>query len=162
MSTPRLDADNDRRGDERPGELYSTAELAEAAGVTARTVRFYETRGLLKPRRAGAIRVFSYVDRARLSLILRGKRLGFSLREIGDYLDLYGADRQQSGQLTYVVDKSRERIAELEGKMRDLQATIKELRKIEHDALKHLRTRRLKTARKSNSPPTSRLAPRET
>lgn len=148
--------------DQRREQLYSTAELANAAGVTPRTVRFYETRGLLTPRRAGAIRVFSYVDRARLSLILRGKRLGFSLKDIGDYLDLYGADPGQSTQLSYVVDKSRERIAELEDKLRDLQAAIKELRKIEHDALKHLQSRRMKTARKTDSHPTPRLSPKET
>lgn len=157
MTAPRPDTTDDRRA-----QLYSTAELADAAGVTPRTVRFYETRGLLKPRRAGAIRVFTYIDRARLSLILRGKRLGFSLREIGDYLDLYGADPGQRSQLSYVVDKSRERIAELEDKLRDLQAAIKDLRKIEHDALKHLRSRRLKTVRKIPSQPTPRLSPRET
>ncbi len=132
--------------------LLSTAELADIAGVTPRTVRFYETRGLLKPQRAGTIRVFSYGDRARLSLILRGKRLGFSLREIGEYLNLYGADPGHASQLNYVVDKSRERLAELESKLKDLQAAIQDLRKIEHDALKHLRSRRLKTARSTRTP----------
>ena len=128
-------------GDDRRQKLYSTAELAGAAGVSPRTVRFYESRGLLQPQRAGAMRVFNTVDRARLTLILRGKRLGFSLKEIGEYLELYGADPAQAEQLNYVVDKSRERIAVLEGKLQDLQATLAELRKIEHDALRHLRTR---------------------
>lgn len=122
-------------------KLYSTAELAGAAGVSARTVRFYESCGLLKPQRAGAMRVFNGIDRARLTLIQRGKRLGFSLKEIGEYLDLYGADPAHAEQANYVVDKSRERIAVLEGKLKDLQATLTELRQIEHDALKHLRTR---------------------
>ncbi|MDX2145065.1 MAG: MerR family DNA-binding transcriptional regulator [Rhodospirillaceae bacterium] len=121
--------------------FYSTAELAAAAGVTPRTVRFYETRGLLKPDRAGSVRVFTYTDRARLLLILRGKRLGFSLDEIGDYLDLYGADPNHQEQLSHVVDKSRERITVLEGKLKDLQATIKELRHIEHEALTRLRAK---------------------
>jgi len=122
-------------------KLYSTAELAGSAGVSPRTVRFYESRGLLKPQRAGAMRVFNGIDRARLTLILRGKRLGFSLKEIGEYLDLYGADPVQAEQANYVVDRSRERIAVLEGKLKDLQATLSELRQIEHEALKHLRTR---------------------
>jgi DNA-binding transcriptional MerR regulator len=121
--------------------FYSTAELAAAAGVTPRTVRFYETRGLLKPDRAGSVRVFTYSDRARLQLILRGKRLGFSLDEIGDYLDLYGADADHQEQLSLVIDKSRERIAVLEGKLKDLQATIKELRHIEHEAVARLRAK---------------------
>ena len=63
--------DDDRR------RLYSTAELAADAGVTPRTVRFYETQGLLKPQRAGVMRVYTYRDRAKLALIRRGKRLGF-------------------------------------------------------------------------------------
>lgn len=122
--------------------FYSTAELAAAVGVTPRTVRFYESRGLLNPERAGSMRVFTYADRARLLLILRGKRLGFSLREIGDYLDLYGADPEHIEQLDHIVDKSRERIAALEDKLNDLQITIKELRQIQHDALARLKTKR--------------------
>lgn len=122
--------------------FYSTAELAGAAGVTPRTVRFYETRGLLKPERAGTVRVFTYADRARLLLILRGKRLGFSLNEIGDYLELYGADSEHIEQLSHVVSKSRERIAELQGKLQDLQVTIKELRQIEHEAVTRLKVKR--------------------
>lgn len=130
------------KGDATRSQFYSTAELAAAVGVTARTVRFYETRGLLKPERAGTVRVFTYADRARLQLILRGKRLGFSLNEIGEYLDLYRADADQVEQLTHVVHKSRERIAELEGKLNDLQTTLKELRTLEHEALVRLKTKR--------------------
>jgi DNA-binding transcriptional MerR regulator len=131
---------------------YSTAELAAAAGVTPRTVRFYEARGLLNPDRAGNVRVFTYADRARLLLILRGKRLGFSLDEIGKYLELYGADSEHIEQLNHVVNKSRERIAELEGKLQDLQVTIKELRQIEHEAIT-----RLKVKRGRNSAPARRF-----
>jgi DNA-binding transcriptional MerR regulator len=125
--------------------FYSTAELATAAGVTPRTVRFYETRGLLKPERAGTVRVFTYADRARLLLILRGKRLGFSLNEIGEYLELYGADSEHIEQLHHIVDKSRMRITQLEGKLQDLQATIKELRQIEHEAVTRLKVKRGRT-----------------
>ena len=132
--------------------FYSTAELAAAVGVTPRTVRFYESRGLLNPERAGTVRVYTYSDRARLLLILRGKRLGFSLKEIGDYLDLYNADPEHIEQLNHIISKSRERIAELEGKFKDLQVTIKELRQIEHEALT-----RLKTKRARSSSPTRRF-----
>jgi DNA-binding transcriptional MerR regulator len=128
--------------DARHDRFYSTAELALNAGVTARTVRFYETRGLLKPQRAGTMRVFTYADRARLMLILRGKRVGFSLNDIGDYLDFYGADAEHIEQLDHVIDKSRARIAELEDKLKDLQAIIKELRQIEHEAIVRLKTKR--------------------
>jgi DNA-binding transcriptional MerR regulator len=62
--------------------FYSTTQLAEECGVTARTIRFYESRGLLQPQRAGATRVYTHSDQARLKIILRGKRLGFSLDEI--------------------------------------------------------------------------------
>ncbi len=122
--------------------FYSTAQLASAAGVTPRTVRFYESRGLLDPQRVGAVRVYTYGDKARLQLILRGKRLGFSLNEIGDYLDLYGADPEHMEQLNHIVKKSRQRIAELEDKLKDLQVTLKELRNIETDALTRLKTKR--------------------
>jgi DNA-binding transcriptional MerR regulator len=126
---------------DRRSRLYSTAEMAAIAGVTPRTVRFYESRGLLKPQRAGAIRVFNYADCARLALILRGKRLGFSLRDIGEYLDLYRADPGHVGQLRMVIDRTRKRIAELEGKLADLQQSIHELREIEREALRHLESR---------------------
>ncbi len=147
MTSARYELNADHRT-----RLLSTAELADIAGVTPRMVRFYESRGLLKPQRAGTFRVFSYIDRARLSLILRGKRLGFSLREIGEYLNLYGASPGHASPLNYVVDKSRERLAELAGKLKNLQAAIRDLRKIEHDALKHLRSHRLKTARTTRTP----------
>ncbi len=74
--------------------LYSVSQLARQLGVTARTIRFYEDKHLINPQRAGTTRVYTHRDRARLVLILRGKRLGFSLREIKEFLDLYDADPQ--------------------------------------------------------------------
>lgn len=123
--------DDDRR-------LYSTSELAAAAGVTPRTVRFYETQGLLKPQRAGVMRVYTYRDRARLALIRRGQRLGFSLQDIGDFLELYGADPKHAEQTRHLRDKARARIGELEGKLKDLQETLAELREIEKQANDYL------------------------
>ena len=80
-------------------QFYTVPELADDLGITPRTIRFYEQKGLLNPQRAGTTRVYTRQDRAKLLLILRGKRLGFSLKEIADYLDLYGADPTQAEQI---------------------------------------------------------------
>lgn len=109
-------------------DLYAIAELAKEFGISTRAIRFYEAKGLLSPERVGATRVFRRRDRARLILILRGKRLGFSLRDISDYLSLYDADRSQ--QVNLLVGKVDERLASLEAQLRDLQTTIAELKEI--------------------------------
>lgn len=118
--------------------LYSTNQLAEDAGVTARTVRFYEGKGLLNPQLAGATRVYNHSDRARLQIILRGKRLGFSLDEIKEYLDLYDADSEHVGQVLHIRHKSRERAKELRGKLKDIEDSLSELQQIERDAITQL------------------------
>src|SRR6476619_3165847 len=79
--------------------IYSIAELAREFGITARTMRFYEDEGLIKPRRQGLTRLYSTHDRTRLGWILRGKRLGFSLAEIKELIDLYHVDRTGNQQL---------------------------------------------------------------
>jgi DNA-binding transcriptional MerR regulator len=81
------------------GRLYTVTELANELGMTPRAVRFYEDKGLITPQRAGTTRVYSARDRARMILILRGKRLGFSLSAIKEYLDLYETDVTQHAQL---------------------------------------------------------------
>ena len=82
-----------------PQRIYSIAELAREFAITARTIRFYEDEGLIKPRRQGLTRLYSAGDRTRLGWILRGKRLGFSLAEIKELLDLYQVDRTGVQQL---------------------------------------------------------------
>jgi DNA-binding transcriptional MerR regulator len=119
--------------------LYSITELAEELGVTARAIRFYEAKGLLDPQRVGANRVYSYRDRARLLLILRGKRLGFSLALIQEYLDLYDADPTHRKQLAHLLAGARRRIDELESQRRDLELTLEELREIEDQVLAAMR-----------------------
>ncbi|HZF75219.1 MAG TPA: MerR family DNA-binding transcriptional regulator [Acetobacteraceae bacterium] len=114
--------------------LYTVNQLAEELGVTPRAIRFYEAKGLIAPARAGTTRVFEKRDRARLMLVLRGKRLGFSLAEIREYLDLYDAGRGQAGQVSLLLQKTRDRIAELEQQRRDLEQTLSELRDIEAQA----------------------------
>ena len=111
--------------------FWTVTELARELGVTPRTIRFYEDRGLILPRRAGTTRVYAPRDRARLILILRGKRLGFSLREIKEYLDLYDADPTHASQLRRLLDGVRARVALLEEQSSALDETLTELRKIE-------------------------------
>src|SRR5690348_8882874 len=111
-------------------ELYTVNQLAEEFGITGRAIRFYEAKGLIAPRRAGTTRVFDRRDRARLMLVLRGKRLGFSLAEIREFLDLYDADRTQVVQVRLLLGKTRTRIEELERQRHDLEQTLDELREV--------------------------------
>jgi len=119
--------------------LYSISELAEELGVTARAIRFYEAKGLLDPQRVGTNRVYSYRDRARLLLILRGKRLGFSLAQIQEYIHLYDADPTHRKQLVHLLSGARRQIDELESQRRDLELTLEELREIEDQVLAAMR-----------------------
>ncbi|WP_240230624.1 MerR family DNA-binding protein [Devosia lacusdianchii] len=109
-------------------DLFAIADLAKEFGISTRAIRFYEAKGLLAPERVGATRIFRRRDRARLILILRGKRLGFSLRDISDYLSLYDANRGQ--QVHLLVGMVDERLASLERQRADLETTIAELREI--------------------------------
>lgn len=122
-------------------ELYTVNQLAEELGITPRTLRFYEQEGLLTPGRVGNNRVYSKRDRARMKLILRGKRLGFSLNEIGEYLNLYDADPQQDSQLRHLLEQVRNRLALLEQQRADIEATVGELRDIENQTLSELKNR---------------------
>ncbi len=122
-------------------DLFTVNQLAEELGVTARAIRFYEAKGLLSPRRAGITRVFDRRDRARLMLVLRGKRLGFSLASIREFLDLYDADRSQGAQLRLLLESVRGRVRELERQRVDLDQTLRELREVEAEAERVLRGR---------------------
>ncbi len=119
-------------------DLFAIADLAREFGISTRAIRFYETKGLLTPERVGSTRVFRRRDRARLILILRGKRLGFSLRDISEYLSLYEADRTQRAQVNLLVDMVDRRVAMLEQQLADLQTTIAELREIRKLATERL------------------------
>jgi len=120
-------------------QFYTVTELAEELGTTPRAIRFYETKGLIKPKRAGSTRIYTHKDRARLLLILRGKRLGFSLADIKEYLDLYVLDTTQTEQILLLREKVRKRVSELERQREDLETTLTELAEISElvdDALK--------------------------
>jgi DNA-binding transcriptional MerR regulator len=118
-----------------PAESFHTVTgLASDLGVTARTIRFYEDKGLITPQRAGSTRVYTPRDRARMILILRGKRLGFSLREIKDYLDLYDVDHTQSEQLRVLRISVAKRLSSLREQYNALEQTIGELEDIQRQA----------------------------
>lgn len=118
-------------------DLYAIADLAREFDISTRAIRFYESKGLLSPERVGGTRVFRRRDRARLILILRGKRLGFSLRDISDYLSLYDA-QSQTAQVSLLVSKVDERLDLLERQLGDLETTIGELRQIRKLATERL------------------------
>lgn len=111
-------------------QLYSIGDLAAEFGLSPRAIRFYEDQGLLGPQRIGGNRIYGPGDRARLQLILRGKRLGFALADIRELLDLYDVDPDHLEQLRQTLVKGRARIAELERQQQEIALTLKELREI--------------------------------
>lgn len=117
---------------------YGIADLAREFDVTTRTLRFYEDEGLIEPARQGQRRIFSARDRVRLKLILRGKRLGFSLGEIREIIDLYDGPGEV-GQIRFFLDKIRERRAALERQRDDIAATLEELADVEARCTAQLR-----------------------
>ena len=112
-------------------EAYGIAELAREFGVTTRTIRYYEDKGLLSPRRKGQRRVYAPRDRVRLRLIMRGKRLGFSLDEIRELIDLYDVDPSEATQLRHFLDKISEHQEVLVRQQADIAETLSEMRRIE-------------------------------
>ena len=104
--------------------LYTANQLADEFGVTTRALRFYETKGLLAPQRVGSTRAYSRRDRGRLQLILRGKRLGFTLAEIKEYLSLYNVDTEQVEQLRLLHQRVQQRVSVLEQQRVDVDRTL--------------------------------------
>ena len=109
-------------------ETMTIREMCDAFDVTPRTLRFYEAKELLFPIREGQKRLFTRRDRARLKLILRGKRFGFSLEEIRQLLDLYHMGDQQQTQLARTYDIARKRLADMESQRAELDAAIADLK----------------------------------
>jgi len=121
--------------------FLTVTQLARDLGITPRAIRFYEDKGLIIPRRAGTTRVYTVRDRARMILILRGKRLGFSLREIKEYLDLYRTDHDgQASQINAVLTGVRKRLHSLLEQQRALMQTITELEEVEAQAVAALQS----------------------
>ncbi|MDP3855041.1 MerR family DNA-binding transcriptional regulator [Phenylobacterium sp.] len=113
----------------RPAMTFTITQLCREFGATARALRYYEDQGLLAPARQGMARVYSYRDRARLQIILNGKRVGLSLAEIRDILDLYGQGDGQIAQNALALRKFRERIAAFERQRQEIDDAIDELRR---------------------------------
>ena len=108
-------------------ETWGIAELAAEFGVTTRTIRFYEDKNLIAPERRGQRRVYHLRDKVRLQLIMRGKRLGFSLDEIRAMIDLYDADPTQVSQLRLFLDKLHERKSQLQTQREDIDQVLTEI-----------------------------------
>ena len=108
-------------------ELSTISQMCAEFGVTPRTLRFYEYKGLLHPRREGQKRLFTYRDKARVKLILRGKRFGFSLDEIRELLDLYYLDDGQTTQLARTYEKAKERLAAMIAQRDELTEAIADM-----------------------------------
>jgi DNA-binding transcriptional MerR regulator len=113
------------------GATFSIAQLADEFDVTHRAIRFYEARGLLTPERRGQQRVYHPRDRIRLALVLRGRRLGFSLDEIATIVDMYDAEPGETGQLEYLLAQIGRRRGDLLDRRRDIDQTLGELAAVE-------------------------------
>ena len=119
-------------------EYYTITDLTREFGVSTRTIRFYEDEGLISPQRRGRTRLFREADRRLLSFILRGKRLGFSIAEIRDIIQMYREPPGEGGQLKTIIAKIEERREELRQKRRDLEETLAELDRAEEACLERM------------------------
>lgn len=126
----------------RPERTFTIRQLCTEFKATPRALRFYEDKGLLTPARDGMNRVYSYKDRARLILILRGKRVGLSLQEIREILELYGEHDEAMQQNAHSLKKFKEKIVDLEQQREDIDGAISELRTACDRIEKHLADKR--------------------
>jgi DNA-binding transcriptional MerR regulator len=110
---------------------FNITELSKEFCITTRTIRFYESEGLLQPKRNGRNRIYSPRDRVQLKLILRGKRLGFSLSEIADMISMYHEEPGEIAQLEYFLNRIHDRRLHLNQKRDDIDLTLSELTSIE-------------------------------
>ncbi|MER8381106.1 MerR family DNA-binding transcriptional regulator [Mesorhizobium sp. M1399] len=108
-------------------ELVRIGEMAKKYGVTLRTLRFYEDKGLLNPQRDGSTRLYTRRDRARLKLILLGRKVGFSLRDVKQMMDLYDPNGSNTKQLRLALDKSEKQLARLQKQRALIDDAISEL-----------------------------------
>ena len=112
-------------------QTYSISELADEFGVTTRTIRFYEEKGLVNPRREGQRRIYCAADRVRIKLILRGKRIGMSLAECVEIIDMYDPEHNSRDQLQSLLQRVRERREHLEQQRRDIDEMLAGLEEVQ-------------------------------
>jgi len=124
---------------ETANKTYSIGELAEEFGVTSRALRLYEEEGLLDPQREGTRRIYNERNRVRLRLILRGKRLGWSLSEIRESFDLYDSSLGEEAQLEWMLDKLAQRRESLMEQSKDIENALQDLDRITTNAEQALR-----------------------
>jgi DNA-binding transcriptional MerR regulator len=129
-------------GANREPASYSISALAREFSITTRTIRFYESRGLLAPERIGTTRRYSKRDRARLMLILRGRNLGFSVEDVSEYLALYDSDPSQVAQTRLLLDKVASAIEDLEAKRHDIERSLADLQDIRARCEAHLHVKK--------------------
>lgn len=118
--------------------LKGIQEVAKELGLTMRALRFYEDKGLIAPQRVGTTRIYGKREVARARLVLRGRRLGFTVREIKEFLDLYDVDPEHAEQRRRFLARVRERLNELEQRKAAIDQTIAELRALEREATESL------------------------
>ena len=120
-------------------QLYSIRDLSQDFGVTTRTLRFYEEKGLLEPERRGRTRLYTAADRVRLKLILRGKQLGFTLDESAELIAMYDPDSNNVAQLQALIDKIREQRCRVEKQQQHIRLMLKDLKDWEQRSAEALR-----------------------
>nr|CAX83856.1 Transcriptional regulator, MerR family [uncultured bacterium] len=117
---------------------FTISDLAREFNITTRAIRFYEDEGLISPKRDGQKRLYAQRDRVRLMLILRGRRLGFSLKEIAEIIDLYDREPGEQGQLRLFLAKIAERRQLLKQQQEDIKQTLSELDQVEANVQRRL------------------------
>lgn len=127
-------------------ETHTITELARDFGVTTRAIRYWESHGLVSPGREGGNRIYSKRDQTRLKLALRGKRLGLSLAEIRELIDMYDTAEDESSQLLSFLDVLAQRRASLEQQRDDIQAVLKEIARFERQCREMLKSDERKSA----------------
>jgi DNA-binding transcriptional MerR regulator len=114
-----------------PEKTYTISDLAKEFGVTTRTIRFYEEKGLVTPLREGQKRLYSPADRVRIKLILRGKRIGMTLQECVDFIDMYDPGHNNDDQLHSLIDDVKHRREKLQQQKKDIDDMLSGLEEVQ-------------------------------